>query len=143
MGSHTSNIANGAPLGPRLSFYRVTKASSDGGVDIIAHRDPLGLEPPIIKVQCKLTTGSMGGPVVQNLVGTLSPGGSELGLFVTLGSFSKDAQHIERTRQDLRLVNGNELVNLIFDHYATFSPEYKRLLPMRSVYVVDRGLDAT
>ncbi len=122
---------------------RVTKASSDGGVDIIAHRDPLGLEPPIIKVQCKLTTSSMGGPVVQNLVGTLSPGGSELGLFVTLGSFSKDAQHIERTRQDLRLINGNELVNLIFDHYATFSPEYKRLLPMRSVYVVDRRLDAT
>lgn len=30
---------------------RVTQASSDGGVDIIAHRDELGCEPPIIKVQ--------------------------------------------------------------------------------------------
>jgi restriction system protein len=121
---------------------RVTQASGDGGVDIVAHRDPLGLEPPIIKVQCKRTTGPMGGPDVQRLTGTLSPGGSELGLFVTLGSFSKDAQHISRTRQDLRLVNGNELVDLIFAHYDTFSPEYKRLLPMRSVYVVDRELDA-
>jgi restriction system protein len=34
---------------------RVTPYSSDGGVDVIAHRDPLGLEPPVIKVQCKHT----------------------------------------------------------------------------------------
>ncbi len=121
---------------------RVTQVSGDGGVDIIAHKDPLGLEPPIIKVQCKRTTSSQGGPVVQNLVGTLSPGGSELGLFVTLGAFSKDALHIERTRQDLRLINGKELVDLVFAHYEALDPEYKRMLPMRSVYVVRRGLDA-
>src|SRR3954471_20826207 len=36
---------------------QVTPASGDGGFDIIAHRDPLGLEPPIIKVQCKRTLG--------------------------------------------------------------------------------------
>jgi hypothetical protein len=29
-------------------------------------------------------------------------------------------------------------VDLVFEHYAQFNPEYKRLLPMRSVYVVDR-----
>ena len=29
---------------------RATPYSTDGGVDVIAHRDPLGLEPPIIKV---------------------------------------------------------------------------------------------
>lgn len=81
----------------------VTQASGDGGFDIIAHRDPLGLEPPIIKVQCKRTTGSMGGPEVQRLIGTLASGNTELGLFVTLGAYSKDAQHLGRTRQDLRL----------------------------------------
>ena len=32
---------------------RVTKASGDAGVDVIAHRDELGFEPPVIKVQCK------------------------------------------------------------------------------------------
>lgn len=117
---------------------QVTQASGDGGVDVIAHRDPLGLEPPIIKVQCKRTTAGIGGPDVQRLTGTLAPGGSELGLFVTLGPYSKDAQALGRTRQDLRLINGNDLVELIFQHYERFSPEYKRLLPMRSVYVVDR-----
>lgn len=96
---------------------RVTEASGDGGFDVIAHRDPLGLEPPIIKVQCKRTLASIGAPDVQKLTGTLAPGGSELGLFVTLGSYSKDAQHLGRTRQDLRLVNGSELVDLIVEHY--------------------------
>jgi restriction system protein len=117
---------------------QVTQASGDGGVDILAHHDPLGLEPPIIKVQCKSTTGTIGGPDVQRLTGTLATGGSELGLFVTLGSYTKEAQNLGRNRQDLRLINGTELVDLIFEHYPRFSPEYKRLLPMRSVYVVDR-----
>lgn len=121
---------------------RVTEASGDGGFDVIAHRDPLGLEPPIIKVQCKRTLSSIGAPDVQKLTGTLAPGGSELGLFVTLGAYSKDAQHLGRTRQDLRLVNGNELVKLIFENYERFSPEWKRLLPMRNVFVVDREPEA-
>jgi restriction system protein len=122
---------------------RVTQAGGDGGVDVIAHRDPLGLEPPIIKVQCKRTVSSIGAPAVQSLTGTLAPGGDELGLFVTLGSYSKDAIHLGRTRQDLRLVNGNELVELIVDNYESFGPEWKRLLPLRRVYVVDRDPEAT
>jgi restriction system protein len=72
---------------------QVTQAVGDGGFDVIAHRDPLGLEPPIIKVQCKRTVASIGAPDVQKLTGTLAPGGSELGLFVTLGAYSKDAQN--------------------------------------------------
>lgn len=121
---------------------RVTPASRDGGYDIVAHRDPLGVESPIIKVQCKRTTAAMGGPQVQQLTGTLSPGGEERALFVTLGAFTKDAQHLERTRQDLRLIGGNELVALIGEHYDKLSPRYKQLLPMRQVFVVDRSPEA-
>ncbi len=121
---------------------QVTQASGDGGIDIIAHRDPFGLEPPIIKVQCKRITTNTGGPDVQKLMGALSANGNEYGLFVTLGSFSPDARHISRNRQDLRLINGTELVDLIFEHYEKFSPEYKRLLPMRSVYVVARDSES-
>lgn len=122
---------------------QVTQATGDGGFDIIAHRDPLGLEPPIIKVQCKRTVGSIGAPDVQKLTGTLAPGGSELGLFVTLGSYSRDAAHLGRTRQDLRLVNGNELVDLVFEHYEQFSSEWTRLLPLRRLYVIDREPEAS
>jgi len=120
---------------------RVTEASGDGGVDIIAHRDPLGLEPPIIKVQCKRKTSTVGGPEVSNLAGSLAHGGAELGLFVTLGSYSRDAILLSRNRQDIRLINGNELVQLIFDNYDKLPIVRRRLLPMRSVWVVDRSPD--
>jgi restriction system protein len=43
-------------------FASVTQASGDGGVDIIAHRDELGFEPPIIKVQCKQVISTVGRP---------------------------------------------------------------------------------
>ena len=32
---------------------RVSPEGADGGIHIIAHKDKLGLEPPIIKVQVK------------------------------------------------------------------------------------------
>jgi restriction system protein len=116
---------------------RVTTASGDGGIDVVAHKDALGLEPPIIKVQCKRTLATQGGPSVQQLTGALAPGGNELGLFVTLGAFSADARHIERTRQDLRLLPGADLVELIFTHYERMSPAWQRVLPMRRVYVIE------
>jgi restriction system protein len=118
----------------------VTQASGDGGVDVIAFRDPLGLEPPIIKVQCKRTLTSIGGPDVQKLMGTLAPGGTEVGLFITLGTFTNDAMHLARTRHDLRLVNGRQLVDLIFDHYEQLDLEWRRLLPLKRIYVLDREI---
>ncbi len=122
---------------------QVTQVSGDGGIDVVAHRDPLGLEPPIIKVQCKRVVGSIGAPEVQKLTGALAPGGSELGLFITLGTYSKDAVHIGRSRQDLRLVNGSEFVELVLEHYEQLGSEWKRLLPLRHLYVVDRDPEAS
>ena len=112
---------------------RVTQASGDGGVDIIAHRDELGFEPPIIKVQCKQMLSTIGRPEVQQLHGAIEPG--EHGLFVTLGSFSADARTFERTKPNLRLLDGSALIELIFNHYHQFEPRYQMLLPLRRVYV--------
>jgi len=129
----------------RAIGYRAsaTVASGDGGVDVIASRDPLALEPPIIKAQCKRTIATIGAPEVQKLAGALATGGVELGLFVTLGAYSNDALHIERTRHDLRLINGTQLVDLIFDNYEALDSEWKRLLPLRRVYAVDRNSEGT
>ncbi len=118
---------------------RVTQYSQDGGVDIIAHRDPLGVEPPLIKVQCKHLTGRIGAPDVQQLVGTL--GHNELSLFVTLGAYSRDAQAIERVRPTLRLVNGEELVDLVLRHYADLSQKWRLRMPLTPVLVVDDSAD--
>ncbi|MDB5963879.1 MAG: Restriction system protein, partial [Polaromonas sp.] len=50
---------------------RVTARSGDGGVDVIAHRDKFGFEPPVLKVQCKRKTDQTGRPDVDQLLGTL------------------------------------------------------------------------
>ncbi len=117
-----------------MGYYaRVTQASGDGGVDIIAHRDELGFEPPIIKVQCKQVLETIGRPAVQQLHGAIEHG--EHGLFVTLGSFSPDARTFERTKPNLRLIDGETLIELIYAHYHQFDPRYQVLLPLKQSYI--------
>ena len=118
---------------------RVTRFTQDGGVDVIAHHDPLGLEPPLIKVQCKHQTGSIGGPAVQQLVGTLGAG--ELSLFVTLGTYSQDAKAIERQRSGLRLLGGEDVVDLVLGHYDALPEWVRTLIPLTRVLVVDDAAD--
>lgn len=126
----------------RAMGYRAeaTQISNDGGVDVLASRDPLRLQPPTIKVQVKRKSTSIGGPEVQALLGTLSPGGGEVALFVTLGNYSNDAVHIARTRQDVRLLTGREFIDLVFEFYDGLDPEWQREIPLRTVYAVDRDL---
>ncbi len=116
-----------------MGYYaRVTRYSSDGGVDIIAHKDELGFQPPIIKVQCKQSIGTIGGPAVQQLLGAIQPG--EHALFVTLGDYTPDAIRIERGKSNLRLIGGIDLVQLIFNNYERFEPRFKSLLPLKRSY---------
>lgn len=117
-----------------MGYYaRVTQASGDGGVDIIAHRDELGFEPPIIKVQCKQILSTIGRPDVQKLFGAIER--EEKGLFVTLGSFSPDARVFEQTKPNLRLIDGSALIELIYEHYHRFEPRYQMLLPLKRSYI--------
>lgn len=116
---------------------RVTAKSGDGGVDVIAHRDQLGFEPPIIKVQCKQVTNPVGRPDVAQLIGHVEH--AEHALFVTLGGFTHDAKVYERSKANLRLVDGPQLVELIFDHYDKFEPRYQSLLPLKRIYVPSLG----
>lgn len=113
---------------------RVTQYSQDGGVDVIAHRDPLGVEPPQIKVQCKHLTSTVGAPEVQQLIGT--QGAGEYLLFVTLGSYSRDAVSIERQRSGLRLVSGEDLVTLFLENYAKLPEHWRMRIPLTPVLVV-------
>lgn len=118
---------------------RVTQYSQDGGVDVIAHRDPLGLEPPLIKVQCKHQMGTVGAPSVQQLVGTQGVG--ELSLFVTLGTYSAEARAIERQRTGLRLLGGADVVDLVLENYDELPEWVRTVVPLTSVLVVDDTAD--
>lgn len=121
---------------------RVSPEGPDGGIDIIAHKDELGFEPPIIKVQVKSSEDTVGDPVVSALYGKVSAG--EFGLLVTLGKFSNQAKSFARSKSNLRLVDGDDLVELVLQHYDRFESRYKGLLPLKRVYVpepIEEGED--
>lgn len=112
---------------------RISSEGPDGGIDIIAHKDELGFEPPIIKVQVKSGEASVGDPIVSALYGKVASG--EFGLLVTLGTFSSQAKSFGRSKSNLRLIDADELVHLILQHYDSFNSRYKALLPLKRVYV--------
>jgi len=119
---------------------RVSPEGPDGGVDIIAHRDELGFEPPIIKVQVKSREGSCGDPEVSQLYGKVDR--DEKALFITLGTFTASAKNFARGRSNLRLVDGDALVDLVLAHYEQFDSKYKAIVPLKRVYVPDREGDS-
>lgn len=112
---------------------RVSPPGPDGGIDIIAHRDELGFEPPIIKVQVKSGSGNVGDPQVSSLYGKVEQ--SEYGLLITLGGFTNQAKSFATNKSNLRLIDGEELVDLILEHYEDFDSRYKGFLPLKRVYV--------
>lgn len=118
---------------------RVSPEGPDGGIDIIAHRDELGFEPPIIKVQVKSIDGKSGDPDVSALYGKI--GNNEYGLFVTIGEFTQQAKTFAKSKTNLRLIEGKELVDLIFAHYEQFDSRYKSILPLKRVYVPEAHVD--
>ena len=112
---------------------RVSPEGPDGGVDVVAHKDELGFEPPIIKVQVKSSDGNIGDPVVSALYGKV--GGNEFGLLVTLGGFTNQARSFAKSKSNLRLIDGAELVLLILSHYEELDSRYKGKIPLKRVYV--------
>lgn len=114
---------------------RVTQRSGDGGVDVIAHTDALGFQPPIIKVQCKRKTSQTPRMDVDQLLGTLGEG--EYGLYINLGSYSRSSVELERNRAKLRLIDGEQFVEMVLQHYPKMSPRFRGLIPLKQIYVPD------
>lgn len=119
-----------------MGYHARLTRPNEPSVDIIAHKDHLGIEPPIIKVQVKSGEGTISDKDVSALYGKLSDG--EYGLFITLSSFSRAALDFEQSKSNLRLIDGENLVQLIFQHYEKFDSRHKGYLPLRRVYVPQR-----
>lgn len=119
-----------------IGYHARLTRKNEPSVDIIAHKDHLGVEKPVIKVQVKSSEGVATDKDVSALYGKLSSDG-EFGLFITLGTFSPASGNYEQSKSNLRLIDGDELVNLIFEYYENFDSRHKGILPLRRVYVDD------
>ena len=82
----------------------VTRASKDGGKDIIAYD---GKEK--IYVEVKHWKGNVGRPAIQKLEGAMSGDKVKRGYFITSSGFTKDAIQYA-TKTNITLIDGNELI---------------------------------
>lgn len=112
---------------------RASKPGPDRGIDIVAYKDDLGVEPPIILVQVKSSEGEVNESTVSELYGKVSE--KDFGLFVSVGGFNKRARDFSFGKRNLKLVDGDELVELVYKYYDQLDGKYKGILPLRKVYI--------
>jgi restriction system protein len=112
-----------------------TPKHRDDGVDVIAHRDELGIEPPILKIQVKTNEANVGADPVKAFYAMVED--RDVGVFVTTGGFSSSAIEFARTRGNLRLIAGVELIALIQKHYDNLSSHNRQHIPLRRVLAPD------
>ncbi|MBQ7462122.1 MAG: Mrr restriction system protein [Bacteroidaceae bacterium] len=111
----------------------IAPKGKDGGIDIIAYVDPLGAQTPRIKVQVKhRPEASIGASDIRALLGILRTG--DIALFVTSGSFSPDAKSTSTSsREFIRLIDGNDFIDMWQEYYDKMSDEDKNKLPLKRI----------
>jgi restriction system protein len=113
----------------------ISQRGRDGGIDIIAFQDPLGATVPRIKVQVKHKPDSKVPPEdIRSLVGLLNKDG-DVGLFVTSGTFSNEAERFARDSHiHIKLIDIDNFISLWQQYYTQMTDEDKNMLPLHSIY---------
>ena len=116
----------------RAMGYRTTVSphGGDSGIDITAYKDEL---PPRIVVQVKSQDSDIKETTIQSLKGAMREG--DYGLFVTLSNYTKNAQKYLDNTPIIRGINGTELVDLILKYYEDLSEKYRKMIPLKMVYI--------
>jgi len=111
----------------------IAPKGKDGGIDIIAYVDPLGAQTPRIKVQVKhKPETAIGASDIRALLGVLRTG--DIALFVTSGTFSPDARNTSTSsREFIRLIDGNDFIDMWQEYYDKMSDDDKNLLPLKRI----------
>ena len=118
-----------------MGYYTpfIAPKGKDGGIDIIAYLDPLGAQTPRIKVQVKHKPDTaIGASEVRALSGVLKTG--DIALFVTSGTYSTDARNAATGNDKfIRLIDGDDFIEMWQEYYAKMTDEDKNLLPLRRI----------
>lgn len=112
----------------------IAPPGKDGGIDVLAWSDPLGTKTPRIKVQVKRQVQKI---AVDGLRAFMSQiGEDDVGLFVSIGGFTRDAMDEARgqTRRQITLIDLERLFDLWVDFYPKIEDTGKRRLPLRPIH---------
>lgn len=112
----------------------VSPPGPDRGIDIVAYTDPLGATGPRIKVQVKRRADRTNVDGVRSFLAVL--GSHDVGLFISTGGFTSDAEREVRSQENRRitLIDMEKLFDLWVEHYAAIDDADKARLPLRPVY---------
>jgi restriction system protein len=117
-----------------MGFYTpfVAPRGKDGGVDIVAYRDPIGLTTPRLKVQVKHRDQKVERKEVSELHGVLHE--QDAGLMISSGGFTADAEmEIRRSRQHIEKMDLSDFIGSWERYYDSLQEKDKTLLPLRRI----------
>lgn len=121
----------------KMGYHARRTEKNKPSVDIIAHKDELGFEPPIIKCQVKTEDNPIKLEPVEKLYSNVNPG--EFGLFIALSSYSDKASRFAEGKANLRLVDGYDLVDMIMTHYDELDTRFKNSIPLKKGFLAQSG----
>ena len=112
---------------------RVMPKGPDGGRDVVASPDALGLESPRIVAEVKHRKGAMGAPAVRAFIGGLRAG--DRGLYVSTGGFTKEARYeADRANIPVRLLDLDAFVRHYVEIYDKTDDDTRSILPLTRIW---------
>ena len=125
-----------------MNYYTpfVAPKGKDGGIDVIAYQDPLGVKSPRIKVQIKHRESTANVAEIRQLMGLLQKEG-DIGLFISTGGFTNDAKTTALTSHvHVELIDFDRFIALWQEFYDKLNDEDKDRLRLRPVYFYEPSI---
>ncbi len=108
----------------------VAPPGKDGGIDIVAYKDPLGTMTPRIRVQVKHRDQKFTVKEVRELEGLLRKEG-DIGLIVSSSGFTSEVEReIRASSKHIEVMDLDRLIQLWQQHYEAVREPGKALLPL-------------
>lgn len=102
--------------GSQQDAAQTTRYSSDGGIDGIIKEDRLGLDSIYLQAK-RYSDKTVGRPQIQEFAGALALHRARKGVFITISSFSREAQeYVGQIEKRIVLIDGNRLAALMIEY---------------------------
>jgi restriction system protein len=115
----------------------IAPKGKDGGLDLLAQSDPLGVRGPRIKGQVKRRRDTKTTEdELRSFLSLIEQG--DVGVYISLGGFTNDTHAAaRRSARRITLIDGEALLELWVEHYEKVDEEGRSLLPIKPVYFLD------
>lgn len=111
---------------------QTTKASGDGGIDLIAYNSQPLLSGKYI-IQCKRYTGSVGEPIIRDLYGVITSERANKGILMTTGHFTKSAISFAEGKP-IELIDGEKLKSLLANYSICDETVLEDDIPIKEIF---------